>query len=99
MPGLYPQGVCTTKARGALPRIRPHDYRADAAKPGTAQRGSEMTDAAAAPEKKERWTASWKHLYSEVGASGLSPGCAGCVIACPPDVLGYDDTNGVYKPL
>ena len=49
--------------------------------------------------KKERWTYSWKHLYSEVVTSGLCTGCAGCVIACPHDVLGYDDTNGVYKPL
>ena len=42
---------------------------------------------------------SWKHLYDEVVTSGLCTGCAGCVIACPHDVLGYDDTNGVYKPL
>ena len=49
--------------------------------------------------KKERWTFSWKHLYSEVVTSGLCTGCAGCVIACPHDVLSYDDTNGVYKPL
>ena len=48
---------------------------------------------------KERWTFSWKHLYDEVVTSGLCTGCAGCVIACPHDVLGYDDTNGVYKPL
>ncbi|MBV9661070.1 MAG: Coenzyme F420 hydrogenase/dehydrogenase, beta subunit C-terminal domain, partial [Acidimicrobiales bacterium] len=25
-------------------------------------------------------------------------GCAGCVVSCPHDVLGYDDQNGVYKP-
>ena len=31
--------------------------------------------------------------------TGLCTGCAGCVITCPHDVLGYDDTNGVYKPL
>jgi coenzyme F420 hydrogenase subunit beta len=41
---------------------------------------------------------SWKHLYDEVVTSGLCTGCAGCVIACPHDVLGYDDTEGVYKP-
>ena len=51
------------------------------------------------PVAKERWTASWKHLYDEVVTSGLCTGCAGCVVACPHDVLGYDDTNGVYKPL
>ena len=48
--------------------------------------------------KKERWSYSWKHLYDEVVTSGLCTGCAGCVIACPHDVLGYDDENGVYKP-
>ena len=48
---------------------------------------------------KERWSFSWKHLYDEVVTSGLCTGCAGCVIACPHDVLSYDDTNGVYKPL
>ena len=42
---------------------------------------------------------SWKHLYDEVVTSGLCTGCAGCVIACPHDVLGYDDKEGVYKPI
>src|SRR5689334_14726880 len=42
---------------------------------------------------------SWKHLYSEVVTSGLCTGCAGCVIACPHDVLGYRDDEGVYKPF
>jgi coenzyme F420 hydrogenase subunit beta len=41
----------------------------------------------------------WKHLYEEVVTSGLCTGCAGCVIACPHDVLGYDDEGGVYKPI
>ncbi|MFI5041712.1 MAG: Coenzyme F420 hydrogenase/dehydrogenase, beta subunit C-terminal domain, partial [Acidimicrobiales bacterium] len=41
----------------------------------------------------------WKHLYEEVVTSGLCTGCAGCVIACPHDVLGYDDTGGHYKPF
>ena len=54
---------------------------------------------APATAPKERWTFSWKHLYSEVVTSGLCTGCAGCVIACPHDVLSYDDANGVYKPL
>jgi coenzyme F420 hydrogenase subunit beta len=40
----------------------------------------------------------WKHLFTEVVTSGLCTGCAGCVIACPHDVLGYDDTGGRYKP-
>ena len=50
-------------------------------------------------EKKERWSFSWKHLYDEVVTTGLCTGCAGCVIACPHDVLDYDDLLGVYKPV
>jgi coenzyme F420 hydrogenase subunit beta len=49
--------------------------------------------------KKERWSFSWKHLYDEVVTSGLCTGCAGCVIACPHDVLSYDDLEGHYKPI
>jgi coenzyme F420 hydrogenase subunit beta len=41
----------------------------------------------------------WKHLYDEIVTTGLCTGCAGCVVACPYDVLGYDDTNGVYRPF
>ena len=41
----------------------------------------------------------WSHLYSEVVTSGLCTGCAGCVIACPHDVLGYRDDSGIYKPF
>jgi len=41
----------------------------------------------------------WKHLFAEVVTSGLCTGCAGCVIACPHDVLGYDDGGGHYKPF
>ena len=58
-----------------------------------------MTQTDAAPDKKERWSFSWKHLYDEVVTSGLCTGCAGCVIACPHDVLSYDDLNGHYKPV
>jgi len=47
----------------------------------------------------ERWTAHWAHLYDEVVTSGLCTGCAGCVVACPYDVLGYNDDEGVYKPF
>jgi coenzyme F420 hydrogenase subunit beta len=49
--------------------------------------------------QKERWTAHWAHLYDEVVTTGLCTGCAGCVVACPYDVLGYDDSNGVYRPF
>ena len=41
----------------------------------------------------------WKDLYAEVVTSGLCTGCAGCVIACPHDVLGYRDDEGIYKPF
>jgi coenzyme F420 hydrogenase subunit beta len=41
----------------------------------------------------------WKHLFEEVVTSGLCTGCAGCVVACPHDVLGYKDTEDVYKPF
>jgi coenzyme F420 hydrogenase subunit beta len=52
-----------------------------------------------APTAKGRWVAQWKELYSEVVTSGLCTGCAGCVVACPHDVLGYNDDEGVYKPF
>lgn len=41
----------------------------------------------------------WAHLYREVVTSGLCTGCAACVVACPYDVLGYDDTGGKYRPF
>src|SRR5580698_1830465 len=46
------------------------------------------------PEKPQ-----WAHLFREVVTSGLCTGCSACVIACPYDVLGYDDTLGRYKPF
>jgi coenzyme F420 hydrogenase subunit beta len=48
---------------------------------------------------KERWTAQWKELYEEVITTGLCTGCAGCVIACPHDVIGYTHEPGAYKPF
>jgi coenzyme F420 hydrogenase subunit beta len=41
----------------------------------------------------------WTHLYDEVVTSGLCTGCAGCVVACPHDVLGYHHDDGVYRPF
>ena len=46
-----------------------------------------------------RWTAQWKELYEEVIDTGLCTGCAGCVIACPHDVIGYEHAQGGYKPF
>ncbi len=57
-----------------------------------------VTEEAPAP-KRERWTAQWLELYDEVITSGLCTGCAGCVIACPHDVIGYDHASGGYKPF
>src|SRR5271157_121863 len=41
----------------------------------------------------------WKELYSEVVTSGLCTGCSFCVVVCPYDVLGYDDSQGRYRPF
>ncbi len=49
--------------------------------------------------KSERWSFQWKELYDEVITSGLCTGCAGCVIACPHDVIGYKHEPGQYKPF
>jgi coenzyme F420 hydrogenase subunit beta len=46
-----------------------------------------------------RWTNQWKELYEEVIDTGLCTGCAGCVISCPHDVIGYDHEQGGYKPF
>lgn len=57
-----------------------------------------MTTMDVAPPKRERWTAQWKELYEEVITSGLCTGCAGCVISCPHDVIGYDHVEKGYRP-
>src|ERR687893_717156 len=57
------------------------------------------TDAPAAKPKRERWTAQWAELYDEVVITGLCTGCAGCVVVCPHDVLGYDHRSGGYRPF
>ncbi len=40
----------------------------------------------------------WADLFKEVVTSGLCTGCSGCIIACPHDVLQYNDADGVYRP-
>lgn len=54
-----------------------------------------MSETAKAP----RWTNQWKELYEEVITSGLCTGCAGCVIACPHEVIGYTHEAGHYRPF
>ncbi|MCW2750856.1 MAG: putative oxidoreductase, partial [Aeromicrobium sp.] len=48
---------------------------------------------------RQRWTAQWLELFDEVITSGLCTGCAGCVISCPHDVIGYNHESGGYKPF
>src|ERR687898_3574899 len=58
-----------------------------------------VTDTQAPAKHRERWTAQWKELYAEVIETGLCTGCAGCVISCPHDVIGYTHAPGAYKPF
>jgi coenzyme F420 hydrogenase subunit beta len=60
---------------------------------------SVIDEATPAAPKKERWTFQWKELFDEVIQTGLCTGCAGCVISCPHDVIGYDHNEGGYKPF
>ncbi len=56
-------------------------------------------DAVEVPAAAARWTFQWKELHEEVVTSGLCTGCAGCVITCPHDVLGYRHEAGGYRPF
>jgi coenzyme F420 hydrogenase subunit beta len=58
-----------------------------------------MTDVLETPAQAGRWTAQWKELYAEVITTGLCTGCAGCVVTCPHDVIGYEHEEGKYKPF
>jgi coenzyme F420 hydrogenase subunit beta len=58
-----------------------------------------MTMTADTPAKVTRWTAQWKELYEEVIETGLCTGCAGCVVTCPHDVIGYEHEEGKYIPF
>jgi coenzyme F420 hydrogenase subunit beta len=57
-----------------------------------------MTTTEPAPTRT-RWTHQWKELFEEVIDFGLCTGCAGCVIACPHDVIGYNHEQGGYQPF
>ena len=46
-----------------------------------------------------RWTNQWLELKAEVIDAKLCTGCAGCVIACPHDVIGYEHEAGGYTPF
>jgi len=41
----------------------------------------------------------WLELFAEVVTTGACTGCAACVVTCPYDVLGYDDSGGKYRPF
>ncbi len=58
-----------------------------------------MTDILETPAQAGRWTAQWKELYAEVITTGLCTGCAGCVVTCPHDVIGYEHEEGKYIPF
>jgi coenzyme F420 hydrogenase subunit beta len=46
-----------------------------------------------------RWTNQWLELKAEVIDTNLCTGCAGCVVSCPHDVIGYEHISGGYKPF
>lgn len=49
------------------------------------------------PANGDRPYGQWKELYHEVVGTNLCTGCAACIMACPRDVLGYDDHT--YHPF
>ena len=58
-----------------------------------------MTTLAGSAPAATRWTAQWKELFEEVITTGLCTGCAGCVVTCPHDVIGYEHEEGKYVPF
>ncbi len=46
-----------------------------------------------------RWRNQWAELKSQVIDTDLCTGCAGCVISCPHDVIGYQHDQGGYRPF
>jgi coenzyme F420 hydrogenase subunit beta len=71
----------------------------DRATSASAAQVPDSTPWAPSAGNKERWRAQWRELYEEVIDTGLCTGCAGCVIACPHDVIGYEHAAGGYKPF
>ena len=76
-PGSRPLPDAVVRSRSDSPAMRHRGRHHDTATPP-------------AKAKAERWSIQWKELYAEVITSGLCTGCAGCVISCPHDVIGYD---------
>jgi coenzyme F420 hydrogenase subunit beta len=56
-------------------------------------------DTATAQARPPRWSFQWKELFAEVIEADLCTGCAGCVVSCPHDVIGYDHRQGGYRPF
>ncbi len=46
-----------------------------------------------------RWRNQWAELKGQVIDTDLCTGCAGCVISCPHDVIGYNHEQGGYRPF
>jgi coenzyme F420 hydrogenase subunit beta len=49
--------------------------------------------------RSTRWRNQWKELKGQVIDTDLCTGCAGCVISCPHDVIGYAHEQGGYRPF
>ncbi len=43
------------------------------------------------PPQRERWQLHWNHLFTEIVSTDICTGCSGCIVACPHDVLAYDE--------
>jgi coenzyme F420 hydrogenase subunit beta len=61
--------------------------------------GTTTGTSSGAPAKAERWTFQWKELKAEVIDAGLCTGCAGCVVSCPHEVIGYHHVEKGYRPF